>query len=451
MQQQKTHRSSTTPDGADSPNGSARASKGAALLDDARAQFRAAAERLGLDPGLRRVLEIPERELSVALPIEMDDGRIEVFMGYRVQHSRLRGPAKGGIRFHPQVSIDEVRGLAALMTWKCALLDLPYGGAKGGVTCDPNLLSAGELARLTRAFAGALLPIIGARVDVPAPDVNTDERVMGWLLDEVEHRTGRFDPAFVTGKPLALGGIPGRGEATGRGVGLITTFMLDKLGIPRDQARVAVQGFGKVGAYAVRTLADFGCRVVAVADVGGTLYNPRGLDVATLEEYARQQPHGLIEGFPGEAEWLPSSAVLTLDCDVLIPAALEGQLTADNAGEVRARVIIEGANGPTTTEADQILHERGIQVAPDILANAGGVVVSYFEWIQGLQGSRWTLGEVRERLDAMMADAFNAVVDRAEREQVSLRAAAFLIAVERVAQAAELRRTANANGRESHA
>ncbi|MDI3340041.1 MAG: Glu/Leu/Phe/Val dehydrogenase [Sphaerobacter sp.] len=426
-----------------SSNPARQAPRGSSLLRDSQAQFRAAAERLGLDPGLQRVLETPERELSVALPIEMDDGRIEVFQGYRVQHSRLRGPAKGGIRYHPSVDLDEVRGLAALMTWKCALLDLPYGGGKGGVNCDPSLLSAGELARLTRAYATALVPIIGSRIDVPAPDVNTDERVMAWLLDAVEQQTGMHDPAIVTGKPLALGGIPGRGEATGRGVALITLETLKRRGIAPEAARIAVQGFGKVGGQTVRTLAEAGCRIVAISDVSGGLYNPHGLDIARIITHTRNHPRGLLEGYPGEdADPIGPAELLTVDCDVVIPAALEGQITEANAGAITAQIIVEGANGPTTAEADRILADRGITVVPDILANAGGVVVSYFEWIQGLQGTRWTLDEVRSRLDRMMLDAYDAVLARAEAERVSLREAAYLLAVGRVAETAALRRTA---------
>lgn len=423
----------------------ARDRQGSTLLEDASAQFRAAAAHLGLDPGLQQVLETPEREMSVALPIEMDDGRIAVFQGYRVQHSRLRGPAKGGIRYHPSVDLDEVRGLAALMTWKCSLLDLPYGGGKGGVNCDPSLLSAGELARLTRAYATAMLPIIGSRVDVPAPDVNTDERVMAWFLDAIEQQTGVFDPAVVTGKPLAIGGIPGRGEATGRGVALITMEMLKRRGIAFEDARIAVQGFGKVGGHTVRTLAEAGCRIVAISDVTGGLYNPEGLDIPRIVAHTRNHPRGLLEGYPGEdAEHIGAAELLTVDCDVVIPAALEGQITTDNAGDIRAPIIVEAANGPTTGDADRILQDRGITVVPDILANAGGVVVSYFEWIQGLQGTKWTLENVRARLDRMMLDAFEAVIQRAEAEDVSLRLAAYLIAVGRVAETAVLRRTAGA-------
>lgn len=413
---------------------------GSSLLKDASQQFRRAAERLKLPAGLQAILEMPERELSVTLPVEMDDGRIEVFHGYRVQHSRVRGPAKGGIRFHPSVDLDEVRGLAALMTWKCALLNLPYGGAKGGVTCNPALLSVGEIARITRAYTTALLPIIGPQVDVPAPDINTDERIMAWLLDQAEHHSGSHEPAIVTGKPLALGGIPGRGEATGRGVALITQLILRRLDIAPERARIAVQGFGKVGSQTVRFLAEAGCNIIAISDVSGALYNPEGLDLQRIENHVRQHPRGLLEGYAGDdAEWIDNATLLSLECDVLIPAALEGQLHGGNAGDVRARVVVEAANGPTTGEADQILNERGIVVVPDILANAGGVVVSYFEWLQGLQGTRWLLNDVRTRLDAMMSEAFETVVERAEKEQVGLREAAYLLAVGRVAEAARLR------------
>jgi glutamate dehydrogenase (NAD(P)+) len=364
-----------------------------------------------------------------------------------VQHSRLRGPAKGGFRYHPDVDLDEVRALASLMTWKCALLDLPYGGAKGGVTCDPATLSTGELSRLTRAYAAALAPIVGSRVDIPAPDVNTNDRVMAWFLDELEQRTGRYDPATVTGKPIALGGSAGRGEATGRGVAHVTRLMLTRLGVPLEDARVVVQGYGKVGFEAVRSLAESGCRIVAISDVSGGLYNPEGLDIERINTYITHHPQRLMAGYPGEdAEAIDNAAILTLDCDVLIPAALEGQLTGANAHDVRARIVVEGANGPTTTEADTILNERGVVVIPDILANAGGVVVSYFEWLQGLQGGRWTLADVRARLDEMMTAAFIHVVTYADTHAVSLRQAAFVIAVERVAEAARLRRFTETGG-----
>ncbi len=373
----------------------------------------------------------------------MDDGRLEVFQGYRVQHSRLRGPAKGGFRYHPNVDLDEVRALASLMTWKCALLDLPYGGAKGGVTCDPSVMSNRELAQLTRAYAAGLLPIIGSRVDIPAPDVNTNEATMAWFLDEIEQRTGSYDPAIVTGKPIALGGSAGRGESTGRGVAHVARLMLDRMGIPLNQATIAVQGYGKVGFDAVKSLAESGCRIVAISDVSCSLYNPTGLDIARINAHMQSHPQRLLVGYPGEdAEVISNAQLLSLSCDVLIPAALEGQITVANAADIRARIITEGANGPTTSDADQILAERGIIVIPDILANAGGVVVSYFEWLQGLQGERWELSDVRTRLDSMMTAAFDAVLSCAEARNLSLRRAAFLIAVERVVAAAQLRRGA---------
>lgn len=410
------------------------------LLEDALTQARQAATALGLEPGLQQLLETPEREVAVALPVEMDDGTLAVFQGYRVQHSRLRGPAKGGFRYHPRVDLDEVRGLASLMTWKCALLDLPYGGAKGGVTCDPTQLSTRELARLTREYARSLAPFIGPQVDIPAPDVNTNAQVMGWFLDEFERYAGRFQPAAVTGKPLDLGGSAGRGEATGRGVAHTTRLMLDRMGIAPETARIAIQGYGKVGSHAARALADYGCRIIAISDVSGALYNARGLDLARIDAYVKSHPKNLLDGYPGDdADWISNEELLALDCDVLIPAALEGQITPENAGEIRARIIAEGANGPTTSGADRILEDRGIIVVPDILANAGGVVVSYFEWLQGLQGARWTLEDVRAQLDDMMTSAFVAVTSQADEHDISLRSSAFRIAVDRVASAARLR------------
>jgi glutamate dehydrogenase (NAD(P)+) len=413
---------------------------GSGMLADALRNVRRAAERLNLDPSLLGILEAPEREMTFSLPVDLDDGRIEVFTAYRVQHSRLRGPAKGGFRYHQSVDIDEVRGLASLMTWKCALLDLPYGGAKGGVVCDPSLLSTPELHRLTRAYARALAPFIGPHVDVPAPDMNTDETTMAWFLDEVEQLTGAHSPAVVTGKPLALGGIPGRGEATGRGVAIVTLSMLERLGIPASQARVAVQGFGKVGGEAARILAEAGCRIVAVSDVSGGLFNPSGLDVDRVSETVRTSPNHLLCDYRGDdAGLISNDDLLTVDCDVLIPAALEGQITERNARSIQARLVVEGANGPTTGVADRILEDRGVVVVPDILANAGGVVVSYFEWLQGLQGDKWTLADVRANLEERMSLAVNAVASEARRSDLSLRQAAFGLALARVADAARAR------------
>lgn len=413
---------------------------GSDLLRDAVLHVREACRILEIDPTTERLLEMPERELTLTLPVEMDDGSVALFQGYRVQHSRLRGPAKGGFRYHPDVTLDEVRGLASLMTWKCALLDLPYGGAKGGVACDPSRMSTRELNTLTRVYARALAPLVGPHVDIPAPDVNTNEQTMAWFLDELERQSGTFQPAVVTGKPLELGGSAGRGEATGRGVAHVTRLMLDRLGIPLSEARIVVQGYGKVGYETVVSLLDSGCRIVAVSDVSGGLYNPDGLDIERIDLHLRSQPQRLLGGYSGDdAQIISNEQVLTLPCDALIPAALEGQVTSANAHQVQARVIVEGANGPVTSEADRVLAERGIIVVPDILANAGGVVVSYFEWLQGLQGRRWTLEAVRTELDAMLTSAFEHVVARADRSEVSLRQAAFLIAVERVARVARLR------------
>ncbi len=431
----------TTADRKPTPHQSA----GSSLLQDALAQVRAAGKRLGISPGMQQLLETPEREFAVALPIEMDDGRLEVFHGYRVQHSRLRGPAKGGFRYHPNVDLDEVRGLASLMTWKCALLDLPYGGAKGGVTVDPTKLSRRELIELTRTYSAALIPVIGPHVDIPAPDVNTNDQTMGWFLDEYERQVGKFDPAIVTGKPIALGGSEGRGESTGRGVAHVARQAMERLGIPVEGASIVVQGYGKVGSDTVRFLKDFGVKIIAISDVSGGLYNPEGLDIDRIDAHVASHPKRLLEGYPGEdARTISNAEILTLACDVLIPAALEGQITADNAADIQAKLIVEGANGPTTGEADAILAERGIKVVPDILANAGGVVVSYFEWLQGLQGERWTLEDVRQRLDNRMRTAVGQVFERAESEGVTLREAAFLIAVERVVVAAKLRGYASA-------
>ena len=415
-------------------------SSGSTLLQDAQVLVRQACEALGLETGLQRLLEVPEREVAVGLPVQMDDGSLQVFHAFRVQHSRLRGPAKGGFRYHPAVDIDEVRALASLMTWKCALVNIPYGGAKGGITCDPTVMSDGELARLTRAYARALAPVIGSRVDIPAPDVNTNDRTMAWFMDEYESTTGVYDPAIVTGKPVSLGGSLGRSEATGRGVAHVARLMLQQLGIPVEQATVAVQGYGKVGYDAVKSLWESGSKIVAISDVSCALYNPNGLDIDRLNAHVATSAGRLLAGYPGEdATVIPSEELLTLECDVLIPAALEGQITTENAGDIRARIIAEGANGPTTLDADEILNARGIVLIPDILANAGGVVVSYFEWLQGLQGNSWTLEKVRTELDTIMTAAFEAVVAHAQQHNVSLRAAAFRIAVERVAEAARLR------------
>ncbi len=403
-------------------------------------QLHQAVERLGLDPGTAEVLAQPERVLEVALPVRMDDGRVKVFTGYRVQHSSARGPCKGGIRYHPDVSLSEVKALAAWMSWKCAVVNIPFGGAKGGVRCEPSLLSEGELERLSRRYAVMLLPNLGPQKDIPAPDVNTDSRIMDWIMDTVTAFTGSFTDEVVTGKSIELGGALGRHEATGRGVMIVTQEVLKRLGRSNEAPTVAVQGFGKVGSVAAKLLREQGYRVVAVSDVSAGLYDPEGLDVEELLAYTAGSPGHLLRGYdaPGVSP-LSNGDLLELEVDVLIPAALEGQIHADNAGRVRAGVVVEGANGPVTPEADMILAERGTLVVPDILANAGGVVVSYFEWVQDLQSLFWDREETDRRLDAIMGRAVEAVWARAEAEGVGLRTAALMVGVERVVQAIKRR------------
>ncbi|HDI11149.1 MAG TPA: Glu/Leu/Phe/Val dehydrogenase [Candidatus Acetothermia bacterium] len=396
--------------------------------------------RLGLPDDLVDLLKRPERVLEVSIPVRMDDGRIRVFQGYRVQHSSARGPCKGGIRYHPQVTVDEVKALAGWMTWKCAVVDIPFGGAKGGIICDPMCLSVGELERLTRRYTAMILPLIGPRHDIPAPDVNTGAREMNWLMDTVSALRGEPMQAVVTGKDIALGGARGRREATGRGVAIITQEILERLGRKVQGTTVAVQGFGNVGSVAALLLHQAGARVVGVSDVSGAFYCEQGLDIPELVEYAQHSPHRLLAGYsaPGVQE-IPKEELLTLDVDVLIPAALEGQITEQNAGRIRARIVVEGANGPTTPEADVILEERGVTVVPDILANAGGVVVSYFEWVQNLQCFYWDEEETNARLARVMRRAFQEVWDYARHRETSLRIAALMLGIERVVQAIRLR------------
>ncbi len=404
------------------------------------AQFDDVAERLNMDTGTYEILRRPERELAVSIPVVRDDGHIEVFTGYRVQHSSARGPCKGGIRYHPSVNLDEVRALAALMTWKCATVGIPYGGAKGGVQCDPLQMSQGEVSRLTRRFTAAILPILGGKRDIPAPDVNTNAQTMAWMADTVSMIEGKTVTEIVTGKPVALGGSLGRKEATGRGVALCTGELLKRLQKPLNETTVAVQGYGNVGMHAATILHEMGCRIVAVSDVTGGYYHPHGLDVAGLNQHAAAHPKGLLEGYtaPG-VETIDNQQLLTCEADVLIPAALEHQITGENAPLIRARMIVEGANGPTTRDADQILNDRGIVVVPDILANAGGVIVSYLEWVQDLQAFFWDEAEVNHRLEQIMVRSFAEVWDHSQREGVSLRLGAYLMAVDRVAQAVRSR------------
>jgi glutamate dehydrogenase (NAD(P)+) len=401
-------------------------------------QFRFAAERLELDPEMKAILAAPQRELTVNFPVRMDDASLRVFSGYRVQHNLARGPGKGGIRFHPDVDLDEVRALAALMTWKCAVVDLPYGGAKGGVACDPTKLSERELERLTRRFTDEIAFLLGPDRDIPAPDVSTNQRTMAWMLDEYSVRHGGFVPQVVTGKPLNLGGSKGRDGATGRGCAIVAREAANLLGLELKGATVAVQGYGNVGSYAALYLHELGCRIMAVSDVAGAVRasSDRGLDPAALLNWVHRS--GTVAGFP-DSEAIDPDDVLTAPCDILVPAALGNQITLGNAMRVRARLVIEGANGPTTPSADHVLGERGILVVPDILANAGGVTVSHFEWVQNHTGQSWSDGEVEKRLDHVLKTSFERVAQVAREEEVGLRSAAYMIALARVAEAVTMR------------
>ena len=399
-------------------------------------QYRAAADRLNLSQAARGVLERPEREFTVHFPVAMDDGSTRVFTGHRVLHSTALGPTKGGLRCSPEVWINEVRALGMWMTWKCALAHLPYGGAKGGVACDPSALSARELERLTRRFATELRPMIGERVDIPAPDVGTNAQVMAWFMDTYSMHEGYSVPGVVTGKPLTIGGSAGRQEATGRGVMIAAREAARMRGLPFAGARVVVQGFGNVGATAAALMAAEGCRIVGASDAFGGVYNPDGVDLAALRRHVGATRR--VEGFPG-GEPVTNAALLELPCDFLVPAAIEGQITGRNAARIHAQIVVEGANGPTTPEADAILEDRGILVVPDILANSGGVVVSYFEWVQDLQAYFWSEAEINAHLTRIMVDGVARVAAVAAAERVSLRTGALLVAVRRVAAALDQR------------
>lgn len=407
------------------------------FLAAAQGRLDRAAERLGLEPAMHHILSQAERELTVSLPVRMDDGELKVFTGYRVQHNSARGPCKGGIRYHPAVALDEIRALASLMTWKCAVVNIPYGGAKGGVRCDPSTMSKRELERLTRRYTAMILPFLDPKRDIPAPDINTDEQVMAWMADTVSMIEGRTVLEVVTGKPLGLGGSQGRREATGRGVAIITEELLKKVALEPSEARIAVQGYGKVGKAAATILAqEVGCKVVAVSDISGGLFHPEGLDISSINEHVLHSPGHLLEGYSeGGVERISNEILLTMDVDVLIPAALENQLTASNALNVLARMIVEGANGPTTLEADAILAEKEVVVVPDILANAGGAIVSYFEWAQNLQGLLWELEEVNRNLRRIMVNSFEEMWSLSQEKGLNLREVAYLLAVDRVAQA----------------
>jgi glutamate dehydrogenase (NAD(P)+) len=394
------------------------------------ARFDFAARKLNLDEGLWRVLRYPSREIIVHFPVSMDDGRIEVFTGYRVLHSQARGPGKGGIRYAPDVTLDEVRALASWMTWKCAVVNIPFGGAKGGVICDPKKMSQGELERMTRRYTAEIIEFIGPEKDVPAPDVNTNEQTMAWIMDTYSMHMRQTVTAVVTGKPLNIGGSRGRKEATGRGIALVCDEALKYLNIQRDGCRVIVQGFGNVGSNAARLMQDRGYRIIGIAEYDGGLFNPNGIDVCALQEHRLR--NGSVLGFRG-AEPMPSAELLTMECEILIPAATENVITSRNADKIRARIVCEGANGPTTAVADEILAEKKTFIIPDILANAGGVTASYFEWVQDRQGYFWKESEVNERMEAILAESFDDVTRYAEAHAVNNRIAAYMLAIDRVA------------------
>ncbi|HEX6903791.1 MAG TPA: Glu/Leu/Phe/Val dehydrogenase [Thermoanaerobaculia bacterium] len=398
--------------------------------------FDVAAKILNLDPGIWKILTHPKRQIVVSCPVLMDSGKIEVFTGYRVQYNITLGPAKGGIRYHPGVSLDEVTALAAWMTWKCAVAQVPFGGGKGGIICDPSQMSAREIEALTRRYVAEIIDAIGPDRDVPAPDVNTNEQIMAWFMDTYSMHKGYTANAIVTGKPVALGGSLGRREATGRGVMIATREACNHLGMKLKGSTVAVQGFGNVGSVSADLLAKEGAKIVAVTDWKGGVYNKNGLDVPKLIEYVGQ--HQTVSGFP-DGEPLANADLFGLDVDILIPAALENQITMENAPQIKARIITEGANGPTTPDANRYLHEKGVFIIPDILGNAGGVTVSYFEWVQNRYGYFWTEQDVNTRLEQKMVEAFDAVLESAKRFNVDMRTAAYTVAISRVATVTKLR------------
>ncbi len=401
-------------------------------------RFETASDHLGLDPGVRKVLKTPDRELTVAIPVQMDDGRLEVFTGYRVQHNFSRGPCKGGIRFAPDVNLDEVKALAAWMTWKCSVVDVPFGGGKGGVICDPRTLSEAELEKITRRYTSAIMDIIGPDRDVPAPDVNTGEKHMAWFMDTYSMHVRRTCTAVVTGKPIQLGGSKGRTEATGRGVMLVAREGIKKLGLRPEQCRVVVQGSGNVGGIGAMLMQREGYKIVSISDMYGAIYEPKGLDIPEVLAYVREKKR--LTGYP-KAQAIKQEEQLSLDCEILVPAATENQITSKNADKVKAKLVIEGANGPTTAAADKILEKRGIIVVPDILANAGGVTVSYFEWVQDRAGFFWTEETVNSRLEQIMSSSFAAVDETAKKHKTSLRIGAYILAIGRVAEVYRLRGT----------
>ena len=399
-------------------------------------RFDTAAKILGLDDGIYKYLKSPSKQVITSVPIIMDDGNIEVFEGYRIIHNDILGPSKGGIRYAPDISIDEIKALAAWMTWKCAIVNIPFGGAKGGIKCDPAKLSIHELERLTRRFTANLLDVFGPEKDIPAPDMNTNEQTMAWIMDTYSMHSKRSVTAVVTGKPMIIGGSRGRREATGRGVMIVSVAALQKLGIKPDTATAVVQGFGNVGSVAAQLLYDQKVKIIGLSDVKGAIYNSKGFIIPQVTDYVEKNKS--LANFP-DAEGISNEELLELECDLLVPAAKEDQIRSKNAGRLKCKVIAEGANGPTTAKADPILQEKGILVIPDILANAGGVTVSYFEWVQDRMGFFWTLERVNTRLDRMMREAFVNVYKTAAKYDVSLRIGAYILAIDKVAKTLKLR------------
>lgn len=400
-------------------------------------RFRFAADILGLNEGMFQYLSSPAQQVIVSIPVVMDDGRIEVFEGYRVIHANVLGPGKGGIRYAPDVNLDEVKALAAWMTWKCAVVNVPFGGAKGGVRCDPKTLSQGELERITRRYTSALIDMIGPDTDIPAPDMNTNEQVMAWIMDTYSMHARKTVTGVVTGKPILIGGSKGRREATGRGLVTVTLAALNKLGLMPNRTTTVVQGFGNVGSVSALLMHELGSKIIAVSDVSGAYYNANGLDIPAMIDYSKANKNSL-EGYQG-ADPITNQELLELECDVLIPAAKEDQINKHNAPNIKAKIIAEGANGPVTANADSILDEKGILIIPDILANAGGVTVSYFEWVQDRQGYFWTEERVNRRLNRMMRDAFNLIYGVKEQYNITLRQAAYVYSIKKVADTLKLR------------
>lgn len=406
-------------------------------LESMMSRFDAAVKILGISDEMYYILKVPARQVIVGLPVTMDSGKVEVFEGYRVIHSTILGPGKGGIRFDPGVTLDEVRALAAWMTWKCAVVDIPYGGAKGGIACNPRKMSAGEIERLMRAYTLAMIDIFGQDKDIPAPDMGTGPREMAWLMDEYSRSKGMTTHGVVTGKPLVLGGSLGRTEATGRGVMVSALSAMDKLKLNPYRASAAVQGFGNVGSHAAHLLTEKGVSIHGISDISGAYYNDKGIDIQRAIAF-RDKNNGTLEGFDG-AELISGEDLLTLPVDLLVPAATEDVITKANASKIQAKLIVEGANGPTSAKADDIINEKGIMVVPDILANAGGVTVSYFEWVQNRIGYKWTLDRINRRCDRSMKDAFNNVFETSQKYNVSLRLAAYIVAIDKVASSYKFR------------